>query len=313
MKTKFVIGMTGLALLLIILNVSVDSSVKTQNVKVFVDAVSNISTPLNNTLYLSRQIPINITTNGAVELRYSDNWNSFRTICRRGCSNFLTKKPFDDGKHHLVIESIYSEAGLVLTSIIDFFVDTKKPNIRNIIPKSGFANGSFNLVFQEVNTEKVKFYYGNDNLGRKEMIIDLDKCYYKNYFTYCDINVDVSEYDQSKIDFWFDIEDIANNRVQSKILFLKVDLKKPVINSFDYNIDKRNVIFEINVSDLNFDSIKYSEETRFALVWKTLCSSLNNGLCKVKRSFSQGIHTLNFRISDDAGNYEEKSISFEIA
>jgi len=309
-KNKILLFEMVFVVILLSMNVMADSSIKTQGVRVFVIPVVNMTTPFDK-VYTSRQIPLNVITNGAIELRYSDNNANFRTMCRRSCSKFVTNKPFEDGKHSLIVQSIFEEGGIVLTSV-NFTVDTKKPIMRKTYPLSDFANGSFALEFEEVNPVALVLNYGNNQTGYENVSLNLAHCTKQKYYFYCSVSVNLSKYDQQSILYWFDIQDIANNRVQTKIKYIGVDFVKPIINSFNYTLNKNKVSFIMNISEKNFYEVLYIDHSSLFPKWSIFCSKLDKGICQGSKTFLTKEHEIEFNILDKAGNSAERDVSFSI-
>ena len=84
---------------------------------------------------------------------------------------------------------------------------------------------------------------------------------------------------------------------------VNVDVSSPVINNFNYTIDRRYVTFLFNITELNFDEINYidySEGERARE--RRLCTRLRDNICERRKSFREGEHNLSFEVIDEAGN-----------
>ncbi|MDP2926146.1 MAG: hypothetical protein Q8N99_07250 [Nanoarchaeota archaeon] len=272
----------------------------------------NISTikifsPVQNAIYNNRMVLLNMSMNGKVVLKYSDNNGNFITICLN-CESYSKKKPFDDGKHNLTIQAIF-DSGTVLKDI-SFIVDSKKPVVKDVEPKKGFAFGEFKIHFEEANPKSLILYYGNNLTGYRNKELNLSECTQKKNIRNCTINVSLSDYNQQKIYYWFNLKDILNKQAESQIKILDVDFSKPIINSFSYNITKRYVIFKFDINEKNFDSIKYIDYSEKIPRFKILCRKLINGKCESKIIFKKEEHTIIFEILDKAGNSVEEKLEF---
>jgi|SRR3989344_9660923 len=128
----------------------------------------------------------------------------------------------------------------------------------------------------------------------------------------CSFDIDLSDFDGQEIYYWFEITDIAGNLAESKETKIKVDTKYPIVNSLNYNISKKNVLFTFNISEKNFDEINYVYLNDTNQKENVLCSSLKNGICKIKKSFKIGEHNLKIRIFDKAGNMMERELGLVI-
>ncbi|MEK6875540.1 MAG: hypothetical protein AABX30_02560 [Nanoarchaeota archaeon] len=270
-----------------------------------------VYSPVQNAVYNTRTILMNLSMSSKVSFfKYMRNGDSPRTLCRN-CSSYSKKKPFDDGLNELIVMAIFNEG--VVQKYINFTVDSKVPIIKKTSPKTGFANGTFTIEFQEENPKIVLLTYGNNLTGYKEKELNPGTdCYVEKKNYYCSIDVDLSEYDLQEIRYWFIVRDIADNMDESNLRKLDVDVSKPVINSFNYTIKKKTVTFVFNVTEPNFDRITYIDNAT-ASTEKTLCSTLKKGICEKKKTFKKGTHALNFTISDEAGNVAYQSVEFGIA
>ena len=159
-----------------------------------------IFSPVEGSLYLTRMIPINISMDHPVNFfkyskHYSDNGGRFVTLCRN-CNDYgfnkLKRKPFDEGFHNLVI--MISSHGEKVYKSVNFTVDSRKPRIRKTYPKRGFADGYFELEFQEENPKSVFLNYGNDITGWRAAELDVGECYPKRRYTVCNVSVGLGDY-----------------------------------------------------------------------------------------------------------------------
>ncbi|MEN9626538.1 MAG: hypothetical protein RL557_866 [archaeon] len=257
-------------------------------------------------IYDSRMIRINISFSDNAIFRiakYSDNGDSFVTLCR-DCFEYGYDnpkiKPFDDGFHRVRLLGIF-EAGEV-ESIVEFFVDSKKPIIHKTLPKEGFGDGSFSIEFSEENPRQLVLYYGNEqSLQNKE--VDLDSCQSKFYKRkVCDVSADLGAFDEQEIEYWFELIDIANHSDTSSKKKLKVDFSEPVVNNFIYFITGKKVHFFFDISESNFKEINFIDRNSFFPRWQTLCSNLQEGICEKTRGFLSGDHRLDIEVVDTAGN-----------
>jgi len=182
-----------------------------------------------------------------------------------------------------------------------FEVQYTELNLKNITLTYGNSiKGFFTAVVDGVNTEPL-----NCNSGTKQ---------------WCEIDLNLTDYDGEEIEYYFTIEDIAGNKDESRTRTLEVDTSFPVLNNPDdfweqgvgrYN---RYIYFDFNVTDKNFDEITYSYiDTRGELREKRLCSRLKNGICEVRKSFRKGNHELDIKIMDEAGNaISTERVEFEV-
>ncbi len=266
----------------------------------------------NIDIYNTTKIQFNITlgNDSFSELFYIDwneikpKWNTLCKNCNEYGFNKKRIKSFKEGQHNLTIKVI--KGNKTLTENISFFIDSKKPKIIKTEPKqNSFSNGSGFLVnYDEDNVNSVNLNFGNGLSFGKSCPSGKDQ--------ECLFDVDLSDFDGQEINYWFEITDIAGNKGESKETKVKVDTMSPIINSFNYNITGKNVLFTFNISEKNFDEINYVDLNDTKQKENVLCSSLKNGICKVKKSFKTGEHGLKIRILDKAGNLVERDASFLI-
>lgn len=269
-----------------------------------------IFSPLNGIIYQTRSILLNASLYQTVFLMsYIDNNKNPQQMCRN-CNSYSRMRIFDDGPHTLLVKGD-SNLGVIF-GITNFIVDTKKPVIRQTTPKSGFANGNFTLEFQEVNPKEVFLTYGNGIEGYRNQSINLDSCEEINHYKNCKVSVDLSDFDQQKIGYYFGVIDVSNKRAYSKEKILPVDLSPPVINDFDYDIVKRQIKFFLDITEPNFDRIVYIDYSEKRPREINLCTSLKNGICDKKVYFKPGEHNLVILVKDKAGNVETIDVNLII-
>jgi hypothetical protein len=265
----------------------------------------------NKTIYDTRRIPINIFLSKEVEiLEYKYNEKDWRTLCRKcneyGFSRERTKS-FADGSYNLSFRATDEFGNFVENSTL-FFIDSKAPRIyRTGHEKFNLTNWNFTAEFREDNPKSLILYYANisKELNLSECSLD-DK-------SYCNENLDLSLYDGQEIEYYFYIEDVAGNSDTSRANKLVVDITPPIFNFVNYSLDRRNVYFNISITEINFDKVIYIyNDSRGRTRERILCSRLNNGICEKRVSFSEGEHNLTIIATDKFGNANEKNISFFI-
>ena len=287
-----------------------------QNVTARVIPIIYIYSPLENSIYNSRMVLINLSSDIPVDyIRYSDNNYESRILCR-DCVSYSREKPFDDGRHNITIFATFEGFGAIIMDIRNITTDSKMPILRKTEPTKGFANSNFSVEFQEENPISLIINYGNNVTGYKNNSLDLNKCNVKRLTKSCEINVNLSQYDQQGIIYWFEVIDIAGNVRGSRMRGLDVDFSKPIINSFNYTISKRisrnQIKFTLNITEPNFDGIEYLDKLQNATrepVWKNLCKKLDkNGICERKMMLKKGQHDIMIRVLDEVGNFEEERV-----
>lgn len=308
---KFLLIIIGILLI-----ADVFALVAEQNVTVtIISGETKIYSPINETVYNSKIIPINLSADSQADyLKYIDNGDEIIILCKN-CNEYgfskLRRKSFDEGFHNLIIATVIE--GKTFYEYTTFIVDTKNPKITKTSPQRVFSNGSFEVEFQEENPISLWLNYGNNQTGLKNQEVDLNKCKEEKTGKKCSVNVSLNNYDLQEIEYWFNITDILGNYDNSRIRKLNVDISTPIINSFNYTINKNKVTFSLNITEPNFEEVVYIDNNKTKQRWKTLCIKLKNKICKQYSTFTIGNHNLTINILDEAGNIAEiKNIEFTI-
>jgi hypothetical protein len=279
-----------------------------------------VNSPLNNEAYSSRSVLVDIKLNEKGDIYYYDNLDGrgrWTRVCL-DCYDYFRPRVFKEGLNDITF-SASDLFGNEVNKTIKFRVDSKKPKINKVYPKSGFADGAFEVQFKEENPVLLKLHYGNYKNGFKEKTIDLiNDCIAENEKQTCSTNVDLSNYDGEEIEYWFELRDVAQNLVESKHILLEVDITPPVLNnpsSFfkqGEGTDNRYIYFSLNITEDNFDEAFYTYIELGTEREKPLCSRLSDGICEKKESFRKGYHILNVQIADEAGNAISYPVIFEV-
>lgn len=277
--------------------------------------VLTINSPINDKTYNLRSVLFDLKSNEPATFYYTDNINGRGSFSRLIANMLIYAKNvnFKDGFNNITIKAIDSK-GNAVEIVRYFYVDSTKPKISKTEPKKGFANGEFRVWFTEENPKSLVLNYGNQLTGRKTANVELSKCTKDEKGKYfCTINVSLGEYNGQNIEYLFNLSDVAGNYVQSKIAVLKVDTAAPVINNAPiFNVSGKYVTFKLNISEANFGSVSYYDNSLLRPMWKKICSSLKNGICEKKVTFSNGYHVVDVIILDKAGNSITKRIEFDV-
>ncbi|MBW2975987.1 hypothetical protein KY347_00920 [Candidatus Woesearchaeota archaeon] len=252
------------------------------------------------------------------EITYTDSFDErhrWGSLCRRRLDDGACEKKvsFRDGPHILTI-NITDEAGNYVSRTLPLFhTDSKGPKITRTNPRSGFADGNFDVEFREENPVLLELNYGNLETGYRSHELSIeDDCFPGNGGKYqCNAFVELNDYDTEEIEYWFVIEDIVGSVDESKHISLDVDTTEPVISSLDYTIDGSYVTFTIEVNELNFDEVSYTDHSDSDRE-RRLCSTLREGICEARAAFSIGRHDLTVTAADEAGNSVGEPVSFDI-
>jgi hypothetical protein len=272
--------------------------------------ILTINSPVDNQIYNTKQVVFDLTTDEPASILYTDNING-RGVWKKIASGVTAYKrgvSFKDGLNDITIRAA-DKNGNSIDIIRKFTVDSTKPKIKKTFPKKGFADGNFEVQFAEKNPTSLKLNYGD-----KIVNLNLDSCTIEKGINSCKIKIDLSSFNNQKIDYWFTLTDIANNVVESKPVSINVDTSNPIINNPDsmYTQNGKNIFFSIDITEPNLESVSYIDNSAKKPKFTKLCSSLKNGICTKKVSFSIGNHDLDIQVIDSAGNSVTKSLTIAI-
>ena len=272
-----------------------------------------INEPDNGDIFDSRSIPVDLKVDEKSDILMYDNIygrGRWTRICNN-CYSHIRKRSFKEGFNNITFKAV-DVVGNSAEETVAFYIDSKKPKITKTEPKNGFASGEFEVWFKEENPKKLFLNYGNTATGYRKAELNINDCDEERNTYYCDIKVNLANYDSKIIEYWFNLSDIGNSYAESRHIWLEVDVAEPKINSINWSIYKKTVEFNINITEKNFDEVLYYDNTEPRPRWRTLCSGLKDGICGVKKSFTTGVHILDIQVNDEAGNSIGKSIEFEI-
>jgi hypothetical protein len=281
----------------------------------------DVSDPVLNSLIYDMNgkyvtFSLDITEANFDEVMFIDNLDSkpkWKKLCSKLGEGICSKKvSFKDGNHEIDLQ-IFDEAGNSIGTSVSFFTDSKKPKIMDLEPSGKFASGLFEIEIREMNLDSVKITFGNDDVGFFEYDVNvLNDCVADDDDYYCMSNVDLSSFHGEVIEYFVNIFDIVGQEDEDSENKLEVDSVAPVINSLNHEIDGNKVTFLIDITEDNFDEAQYWDNSVSKPKWKRICSSLDEGICEKKLTFSSGIHNLDIRILDDAGNLVFDNIEFSV-
>jgi len=232
-------------------------------------------------VYGNRRVPIIVSLDSDVELlEYQDNGRRWKRLCRN-CDGYDRLKSFREGEHELVIRAT-DEFGWTKEETINFEVDSRKPRISRIEPKRKSTT----------NGENFKVKYTENNLKNVEVSVS--------------DGVDTATYGLE------DCEAGRNKECSTVLVYtVKVDTTDPILvvdepnNGITYG---RRVPFDLEVTNEKVKIIEYRDNLGR---WRRLCTRCDS--YDRTKSFKRGIHTVNIRAVDYAGNSDQETINFEVA
>jgi len=255
-----------------------------------------------------KKIPINLSTlEEADQITYLDNSDTRpreRRLCR-DCDEYgfdrIRTKTFRDGDHRITFTAYKGSHSCSL--IYDFAIDSRPPRIKTTYPKRrGYTNGTFTIEFNEDNLDNITLFYGDKNKTRADCPLMPGERY-----QICSFDLDKSELEDGSILYWFIVEDKAGNIAESRAVEVKVDLIPPEITRLDFTVDRRRVLFDINISEEV--TLEYWDNSQSR--WKRLCSRCDE--YTRYKSFRSGEHELTIRATDKALNSDSGKIDFVIS
>jgi len=283
----------------------------------FVSAALFINSPESDKIYDSSKILFDIESDEVGDFYYMigdmSSGKRWVNLCKNTdhCQKQVRLK---NSSNSIQIKFINSE--IEYEEDIQVNLDTKFPVILKTLLKSfGMISSStrfisdsnkFIVIFKEENKEDIIIYYGmNKESAESETSDDCsfndDKKWWECIFE----DVDLSNYDNKEIIYWFEVIDEANHKSISSIKKVKVDITAPVIKAdeVNYEVNKKKVNFAFEVDEENFAGVFYWDSNALIQKWIPLCNKLNSiGRCTATRSFSEGDHSLDIKVLDKAGN-----------
>jgi hypothetical protein len=270
-----------------------------------VPPVFSILSPLEGTISPSRKLFLNFSLDETSDVYYQDmnkNTNSWIKVCENcapGSLSYAKLRTFAEGENNLKFK-VVDNAGNPAYVDIHFTIDSVKPRIYRAYPMSNkFADGSFEVQFIEANPTRLTLHYGTDTAE-----VDLNHdCYAGMGKTICTIDVSLNEYNDEIMEYYFEIEDVAENTYKSRVTKVNVDTTFPAVNnpSDFYNIAGKYVNFNIDITEKNFYRVTFIDQNDPRQLTKTLCTRLVFGDCIRKQAFTRGDHLLSIQITDKAG------------
>jgi hypothetical protein len=276
-----------------------------------------LESPVEGEVYTNKRILVDLDMNENGAVYYIDNNNNrgrWTKVCSN-CYSYSRPRSFREGFNDVTFRAI-DPLGNEEFVEIDFFVDSKKPSISSPEPRRGkFASGKFSVKFKEENPESLVLNYGNLRTGYGAYSLDLgEECVLDRGKQLCSANVNLEEYDGEEVEYWFEIRDIAGNSKATRNTNVNVDIRKPEILEFGYEIDRRRVEFRIEIDEENLKDVTYIDYSDSRPRLRKLCSSrLRDEVCiKKTGNLREGFHEIDVFVNDKAGNSVKRSLSLEI-
>ncbi|MEK6933811.1 MAG: thioredoxin domain-containing protein [Nanoarchaeota archaeon] len=261
--------------------------------------------------YNKTPIPFNLTAiNKSDNISYID-WNEARprwSVLCKDCDEYGNTrkliKILREGQHNLTFRAI--RGANVSEKNISFFIDSIDPQIITTKPANrDFTNGSdFYVTYTENNLKETTLFYGEDKITNNDCPSGRSQI--------CNFNINLTKYNGDVITYNFELRDIANNSDRSRNISVNVDTIPPNITKFNLTIIGKYAFFNISINESNFDKVQYKDFKDVSPSWKTLCSSLKNGICYKKLFFRTGQHNVTVQVLDKARNYLEINKEFAV-
>lgn len=267
-------------------------------------------------VYESNRIPFKLTTTEnskeIVYINHDENIPRETKLCRN-CDSFGVNREknivLKEGRNELEFIA-RSLSGEVSRKFVTVFIDNKAPRILKVSPTSGFTLGDFHIEFSELNPVKLLLHYGNAQTGmRVEEVNITDKCTFDRVYD-CDFNVNLTDYDQQDITYYFELLDISGKTDRNKSNTLKIDLTPPNVTDINFIVNGNRVTFDIAIDEPNFKELTYLDSNEQIPKEHRLCYNLVSGHCIETDSFGQGAHNIDYIVKDLAENSATGSFSF---
>jgi hypothetical protein len=258
-------------------------------------------------IFEERRIPFNITLSRPAEIiEYMNNLDNnprWRRLCK-DCDSWGAERKrtlsLNEGENEITIRAI-DALNNQDSATVEITVDSRDPRIRKTGPSGDIATSLFSIEFDEENPESLVLHYGtSENMKTHELNLSQDCQIDRNYE--CETFVDLTEFDQQEIEYFFVLEDIAQNQDSSRPRALLVDMSYPSIDAFSYEVDGNRVHLTLEVTEATLDEITYIDSLDPRPRERRLCTQLTDNLCEKSIRVNDGFHNLTITVYDEAGN-----------
>lgn len=255
--------------------------------------------------YSSRRIDLRFTCPLFYdEITYSLNDGSYRRLCRN-CDEYDRSKSFVEGDNNLIVRTELD--GSYEYYFVNFTIDSRSPRISKTEPSRGYSNGKFTIKYTEDNPVLTTIHYkGISELNYHNESKD-DCLPGRNQV--CQFNINVTPYDGNKVEYFFTLTDLGGSMDDSRPYIVDVDETPPVIGirtSFKEVYGDKKVLFDINVTEeVDLTYLDHSDSRGRE---KRICRSCDEYAKEI--SFKNGFHNITIFARDDAGNQDNKSLTF---
>jgi parallel beta-helix repeat protein len=247
----------------------------------------------------------------ADKIEYSLNGGSFRKLCSK-CGSYSNTVSFPEGENTIIVRSTLGSE-VSNSDPLTFYVDTKKPTILKQIPANNkYTNGIFNVTYTEANLQSVILYYKgisgvvetsyHSEPGVGCVAGTKKTCVFNLYSTFKTLYPD-----GTKISYYVVVNNHVNDKT-SRTFTETVDTTTPSLTmnsplATTYN--SRRVALDIRASE-NV-KLEYSDNGGN---FKQLCRDCNSYV--YVKNFDLGMHQLQVRGTDKAGNVNIKTVQFTV-
>ena len=264
-----------------------------------------INYPSTGSVFATKSINYNLSSDEISDfyiLKTRLRSNSAKKLCNDVTSCNVTVSA-REGNNNITIKIINANGDLDSENL-DFLVDTRAPRKLIARPRDGNTisnNDLFTLRYTETNLNTITLNYGNLSFinttinttcpsGRKQT---------------CEFDVNLSNFNGQEIRYWFDITDIAGNTQNTSVRLINVDTDAPNVISQNYTINKRRVRFSFEIEEEDFRKIVFRDNSARRPKWIRLCSRLSVGSCIKTKTLRSGVHDIDIRAYDRAGNFAD--------